>query len=76
VADGRIHDERLEIGDAFGEILRACYRAGEVPGLAFELIERSDGYLGVMDAARYFVGPEDWAATSRFASGRGCPDVC
>jgi 2-polyprenyl-3-methyl-5-hydroxy-6-metoxy-1,4-benzoquinol methylase len=70
VGDDRIHDERLEIGDAFGEVLRACHRGGEVSGVAFELIERSDGYLGITDAARYFVAPSDWAATSRFASGR------
>ncbi len=70
MADDRIHRERLEVGDAFGEILRACHRGGEVPGVAFELIERSDGYLGVMDAARYFVAAKDWSATSRFASER------
>ncbi len=68
--DDRIHQERLQIGDAFGEILRACHRGGEVAGVAFELIERSDGYLGVMDAARYFAAPKDWVEMSRFALGR------
>ena len=31
------------------------------------MIERSDGYLGVTDAARYFAPVDDWAATTRFA---------
>lgn len=70
VANDRIHAERLEIGDAFGEILRECHRGGGAPGVALELIERSDGYLAVMDAARYFAAPRDWSATSHFASGR------
>ncbi len=38
--------------------------------MAFELIERSDGYLGVTDAARYFAATKDWSATSHVASGR------
>ncbi|MGH9279959.1 MAG: class I SAM-dependent methyltransferase [Acidimicrobiales bacterium] len=50
----RVHDETLEIGDAFGEVLLACQRGGASPGVDFELIERSDGHLGVTDAARYF----------------------
>jgi hypothetical protein len=70
--NARVHDERLAIGDAFGEILLACQRAGGASGVAYELVERSDGFLAVADAARYFstdpdpalelaCGPASWA---------------
>jgi SAM-dependent methyltransferase len=67
VESERVHQERLVVGDAFGQVLLACESAGGVRGAAFELIERSDGHLGAMDAARYFSPAEDWAATTRFA---------
>lgn len=67
VPDERIHPKRLVIGDAFGQVLLACHAGGGVPGVAFEVVERSDGHLGVMDAARYFAHAGDWTATSRFA---------
>ena len=70
VHDERIHQKRLVIGDAFGQVLLACHAAGGVPGVAFEVVERSDGHLGVMDAARYFAPAGDWTATSRFARER------
>lgn len=70
VRHDRIHEERLAIGDAFGQVLQECLRGGGREGNAFELIERSDGYLTVMDAARYFAPQEAWTATSRFAAGR------
>ena len=70
VEGGRIHQKRLVIGDAFGHVLLACHAGGGVPDVAFELIERSDGHLGVMDAARYFVPADDWTATTRFATER------
>jgi hypothetical protein len=57
----RVHEEHLEIGDAFGEVLLACQEAGGAAGVAFELIERSDGYLTVGDAARYFSTDTDFA---------------
>jgi 2-polyprenyl-3-methyl-5-hydroxy-6-metoxy-1,4-benzoquinol methylase len=66
----RVHEKRLVIGDAFGHVLLACQAGGGVPGVAFELIERSDGHLGVMDAARYFAPAGDWPATTRFARER------
>ncbi len=68
--DERIHQKRLVIGDAFGHVLLACHAGGAVPGVAFELIERSDGHLGVMDAVRYFAPSDDWTATTRFARER------
>lgn len=58
------------IGDAFGQVLLACHAGGGVPGVAFESIERSDGYVAVMDAARYFAPDGDWTATTRFARER------
>jgi hypothetical protein len=30
-------------------------------GCCFEIVERDDGYIGITDAARYFVGPELWS---------------
>lgn len=67
MSDERLHDERLEVGDAFGHVLKSCHASDGAFGVAFELIERSDGHLGVADAARYFVGPEKWSETSQFA---------
>jgi SAM-dependent methyltransferase len=64
----RVHDERLEIGDAFGEVLLACHNAGGVSDVAFELVERSDGFLGVADAVKYFSTESDPAFD--LASGR------
>lgn len=66
----RVHEERLEIGDAFGRILLQCHGAGGAAGVGYELSERSDGFLGVMDAARYFTGTPDWTLTSRMACQR------
>ena len=49
-----------EIGDAFGAALLQCWESG-LPGCeVFELIERDDGFLNGMDAARYFLLPEAW----------------
>ena len=67
VRDERLQDERLEMGDAFGHVLRSCHASDGAFGVAFELIERSDGHLGAADAARYFVGPDKWSGTSQFA---------
>jgi SAM-dependent methyltransferase len=52
--NARVHDEQLAVGDAFGEILLACQHARGASGVAYELIERSDGFVAVADAARYF----------------------
>ena len=59
--NARVHEEQLVIGDAFGEVLLACQRAGGASGVAYELIERSDGFLAAMDAARYFSTDPDSA---------------
>ncbi len=58
---------RPEIGDAFGEALRQCQAGGALPGVAFEVIERSDGLVSVGDAARYFAEPDGWPAFERSA---------
>lgn len=55
----RVHDEQLEIGDAFGEVLLACHEAGGAVGVAYEVIERSDGLLSVADAVKYFSTDSD-----------------
>lgn len=44
-------------GDAFGEILRACWAKDAQTGAAFEVIERDDGFIGVSDASSYFAPP-------------------
>ena len=64
----RVHDEELELGDAFGEVLLACQEADGAAGVAYELIERSDGFLGVADASKYFSTDHDSAFD--LASGR------
>lgn len=48
------HTLEPRIGDAFGGTLRRCWEAGAVPGAAFEIIEREDGYIKASDASRYF----------------------
>jgi SAM-dependent methyltransferase len=35
--------------------------------VAFELVERDDGFLTAVDAARYFAGPEQWFDVERWA---------
>jgi SAM-dependent methyltransferase len=67
MSDDRVHEEHLVVGDAFGNVLAACDAAGGAPGAAFEVIERSDGYLRAMDAARYFAPSGAWAPTARLA---------
>lgn len=42
-----------EIGDAFGRALMNCLEWGATPWSARELIERDDGYLEAVDAARW-----------------------
>ncbi|MCA1847032.1 MAG: class I SAM-dependent methyltransferase [Actinobacteria bacterium] len=73
--DERVHPERLVVGDAFGQVLQACQAAEGAPGAAFGLIERSDGHLGVMDAARYFAPADEWSPTTAFARERAAGRV-
>jgi SAM-dependent methyltransferase len=39
--------------DPFGNVLRRCWKAGSRPGVAFEVTERDDGFIYVLDAVRY-----------------------
>ena len=57
-------------GDAFGRLLTRCWVAGGGRGVAYEVLERDDGYLFVEDAARYFAGPDDWRPLDRLACER------
>lgn len=54
------------IGDAFGHILGRCWAARGRHGVAFEVVERDDGYIGVTDAAGYFASPTDWSPAERW----------
>ncbi len=60
----------IVVGDAFGASLTKCWGSGAQPGVAFEIVERDDGYIGVTDAARYFDGPEQWSDLERAALGQ------
>ncbi|MEU8779648.1 class I SAM-dependent methyltransferase [Streptomyces sp. NPDC048606] len=51
--------------DAIGHLLLRCLSAGAEPGAVFEVIERSDGFVGVCDAAEYFAPFEDWPTRER-----------
>ncbi|SEG69812.1 Methyltransferase domain-containing protein [Thermomonospora echinospora] len=53
--------------DGFGELLRDCYRAGARRGVARQVIERSDGFVSVEDAFRYFTRPDEWMVPERRA---------
>jgi SAM-dependent methyltransferase len=44
-------------GDAFGQMLVACLRAGAESGTTAEVVERDDGNIGVGETSRYFVAP-------------------
>src|SRR5438067_11720752 len=53
-------------GDAFGAALMACWQRGGAVDIAYEFIEREDGFIDAMDAARYFGGPEQWGPLDRW----------
>jgi SAM-dependent methyltransferase len=55
------------LGDAFGDVLRRCWRAGGAAGAAFEVVERDDGFVSVRDASWYFGVPEQWKPVERWA---------
>ncbi|MEU9378742.1 methyltransferase domain-containing protein [Streptomyces sp. NPDC048255] len=57
-------------GDAIGHLLRRCWAARAQPGSVFEVIERSDGFVGVCDAAEYFAPYEDWPHRERLLTDR------
>ncbi|MFB6772706.1 class I SAM-dependent methyltransferase [Streptomyces sp. NPDC056337] len=47
-------------GDAIGNLLTRAWNAQCKPGFVFEIIERSDGFTGVCDAAEYFAPHDQW----------------
>lgn len=53
------------VGDAFGRVLERCHAAGGGPGVAFAVVERDDGHIGVHDAAAYFAGRDEWPEAER-----------
>jgi SAM-dependent methyltransferase len=53
----RVHEERLTIGDAFGETIKQCWSGGARPGAAFE-------FLASSDASRYFGNADEWTSPS------------
>ena len=57
-------------GDAFGAMLARCWAGGVVPGIAYEVVERDDGFVAVGDAVRYFAGPAGWTYADRWACER------
>ncbi|MPZ82397.1 MAG: methyltransferase domain-containing protein [Actinophytocola sp.] len=61
---------RPVIGDAFGTILKRCMDVGVAAGVAHEIVERDDGYLGVGDAVRYFAADDEWSPVDRWACDR------
>lgn len=62
---GQVTPDPPVVGDAFGQMLLACWQAGAVPGQVFEIVERDDGLITAADAARYFTTPRDWAPGER-----------
>lgn len=54
------------IGDAFGHVLARCWAAGGRRGVAYQVVERDDGFIGVTDAAGYFASPTDWSPAERW----------
>jgi len=54
--------EEPRTGDAFGRILQRCWAAGGAPGAAYEMTERSDGFMKVNDASVYFTARDAWPA--------------
>jgi SAM-dependent methyltransferase len=58
--EGRLEPGAPRPGDAFGALLLACLERGVQPWSVLELIERDDGLIDGHDAARYFMGPDQW----------------
>jgi SAM-dependent methyltransferase len=54
------------IGDAFGRVLTRCWASGARHGVAYEIVEREDGYVSVTDAVVYFAAPAGWSAAERW----------
>lgn len=52
-------------GDAFGRVLARCHAGGGRAGVAYTVVERDDGHVGVHDAAAYFAGRDEWPEVER-----------
>jgi len=57
----------LEVGDAFGRALRDCWDRGVRRGTVFEISERDDGFLFIVDIAHYFQPPHLMGPVDRWA---------
>ncbi|MET9568525.1 class I SAM-dependent methyltransferase [Streptomyces virginiae] len=51
--------------DAFGAVIERCWSRGGMPGTAYEIVERDDGFISALDASCYFTSPDQWAPTDR-----------
>lgn len=51
--------------DPMGALLLDAWKHGGAPGRVFEVMERSDGWIGVADSATYFTRYEEWAVLDR-----------
>ena len=60
-------------GDVIGHLLTRTWNAQSRPGQIFEIIERSDGFTGVSDAADYFAPHDQWPQREQdlLATARG-----
>jgi SAM-dependent methyltransferase len=64
---GMTDDPEPVDGDAFGLSLQQCWSAGARGGTAYQLVERDDGYLSVIDASTYFAPWSEWPMVERTA---------
>ncbi|MBM4826640.1 class I SAM-dependent methyltransferase [Actinospica acidiphila] len=58
------------LGDPFGAVLRRCWEGGGGRDLAFEVVERDDGFIIAQDAGKYFEPREQWPQTEQWAVER------
>ncbi|ALV48885.1 hypothetical protein ASR50_05395 [Streptomyces sp. 4F] len=59
-----------EQGDPFGAVLRRCWEGGGGRDLAFEVVDRDDGFIIAQDAGTYFEPRDQWPQTEQWAVGR------
>lgn len=57
----------LRVGDAFGDALQQCWRRGGRYGVAYEIAERDDGFISVVDAAHYLRPPDKLGPLDQWA---------
>jgi SAM-dependent methyltransferase len=63
------------LGDAFGRVLWRCWRSGGRSGIAFEVIERDDGFISVLDVVRYLQPADALGPLDRWACEQACGRV-